>query len=147
MGHPLLPTQERLTLAFTLGHEPVESLKVERLKAEWRRFEPVYRHVIIGSALARSPWNSVWLRYHFSSWIYLLIPYTPCLGQGHGKKGISMLFSICSFPGEHSSTEKHPSQALRSRNIVAILKHLLLIACGDGKQIDNDGRAIIEKAG
>jgi len=51
-----------------------------------RQFEAAYRLVFVRPALARSPWNIVWVGYCFLSWIYSLMPYKPGLGQGHGKK-------------------------------------------------------------
>jgi len=41
MGGNFFVTIQQMTPALPLGHEPVESLQVERLKAEWR-FRVIY---------------------------------------------------------------------------------------------------------
>jgi hypothetical protein len=64
----------RVSFDFAQDHELVE----------WHLFEAAYQLVFVRPALAPSPWDIVCVQHCLSSWIYLLMPYKPGLGQGQG---------------------------------------------------------------
>ena len=71
----------RVSFDFAQDHELVE----------WRRFEGTYRPVFVRPALAREYMNMIMVRKDYSVRSSKPNPCMPGLGQGHGKKDISML--------------------------------------------------------